>query len=477
MNVRTLIVVFTVVLSLSACNHSSSSKKAVKDPVDPVFDVSQFSAASASVDNPYFPLVPGTTYIFEGGTERIEVQVSHDTRVVEGLETVIVLDRAFDEGELVEETFDWYAQDNAGNVWYMGEDSVEIEDGEVVSTAGSWESGKDIDGVGFTAVAGIQMKAAPFTVGDTYLQEFYETVAEDMAQTVAVDVAVTLAAVSLPQDGMQSMFTTLQSLEWNPLAPDPVDTEEYKYFAPGFGLVQETDISGMEKVDLIEVHDQRFPDIDPQNFTNSTTIDNPYFPLVPGTTYRSETTVGEDEELIIVEVLADTRFILGIDCVVVRDRVYIDGDENTGLLLEDTSDWYAQDDDGNVWYMGEIAQNFDEDTGVFLNNDGSWESGVDGAMPGIQMLAEPRVGDSYRQEYLAGEAEDLAVIVASDVEITLEEGTTYSALIFKEWNPLEADSTEFKYFAPGVGFIREEKLDEAGDVAEAIELTSVEFTP
>lgn len=446
----------------------------VVDPVDPVFSAGSFTATSVEVDNPYFPLTPGMTYVFEGGTERVEVSVSHDTKTVLGIETVVVLDRSFDEGELVEETFDWYAQDTDGNVWYMGEDSVELEDGEIVSTAGSWEAGLDIDSTGANAVAGIQMKVAPFTVGDTYLQEFYATIAEDTAEIVALDVATTVGNVLLPENGMQSMFTTLQTLERNPLAADPISTEEFKYFAPGFGLVLETDTSGMERVELIEVRDDRLPDIDPQKFSNSTIIDNQYFPLVPGTTYRFETTVGDDEELVIVEVLSDTRFILGITTVVVRDRVYIDGDENTGLLLEDTEDWYAQDDDGNVWYMGEFVQNFDEDTGAFLNNDGSWEAGVDGAVPGIQMKADPRTGDSYRQEYLEGSAEDLAVIVDSDVEVMLADGTIYSTFKIKEWNPLEEDSTEFKYYAAGVGFIREEKLDEAGEVSEAVELTGVE---
>lgn len=481
MKAITKLAVWVVMLFLFACDGGSGSGLVVVppvppvvDPVDPVFSAGSFTETSTEIDNPYFPLTPGMTYIFEGGTERVEVSVSHDTRTVVGIETVVVLDRAFDEGELVEETFDWYAQDTNGNVWYMGEDSKEIEDGEIISTDGSWEAGQDIDATGANAVAGIQMKVAPFTVGDTYLQEFYATVAEDTAEIVALDVATTVGNVLLPEDGMQSMFTTLQTLERNPLADDPVSTEEFKYFAPGFGLVLETDTSGMERVELVEVLNDRLPDIDPQNFSNSTVIDNKYFPLVPGATYRFETIVGEDEELIIVEVFPDTRLVLGIDSVVVRDRVYIDGDENTGLLLEDTEDWYAQDDDGNVWYMGEFVLNFDEDTGAFLNNDGSWEAGVDGAVPGIQMKADPRTGDSYRQEYLEGSAEDLAAIVDSDVEVMLEDGTTYSTFKIKEWNPLEEDSTEFKYYAAGVGFLREEKLDEAGEVVEAIELTSVE---
>lgn len=120
--------------------------------------------------------------------------------------------------------------------------------------------------------------------------------------------------------------------------------------------------------------------------------------------------------------------------------------------------------------MGGEAKNFDEETGAFLNTNGSWEAGVNGANPGIQMKASPRVGDSYHQELLAGEAEDLATIVGINVALTLENGTSHNTLKVKEWNPLEADSIEFKYYAEGLGVIREEKLDVTGEVEKAIEL-------
>jgi hypothetical protein len=448
------------------------------DPPDPAFNVSNFDENSALIDNPYLPFLAGKGMIYEGlndegAAERVEISVSHEIRDILGVASAIVVDRAYQDGELVEETFDWYAQDKDGNVWYMGEDSKEYEDGEVVSSDGSWEAGKDVDDIGTVATAGIKMKAAPYIVGDTYLQEFYESVAEDKAEIIALDVDVIIEPVSLPGGGSESVFTTLQTLEWVPLDDDPVSTEEYKYFAPGIGLVLETDTSGSSQVALTALLDDTLPAIDPANFTSSTTIDNEFFPLAPGTTYRFETTVGEDEEFIILEVLSDTREVMGILSVVVRDRVYIDGDENTGLLIEDTFDWYAQDDAGNVWYMGEEVDNYDEDTGELLNHDGSWEAGVDGAQPGIQMKSSPRAGDSYHQEYLAGEAEDLAAVVATDVEVMLAGGDTYSTLKVKEWNPLEEDSIEYKYFAPGIGFILETKLDDNGEVEEAIEFTGL----
>jgi roadblock/LC7 domain-containing protein len=458
-----------IALALGACGNSSNKNRNT-DPAELTFDASLFDATSATVDNAYFPLTPGKTLIYEGEDETVEYSVSHDTRMVAGIEAAIVVDRAYDAGELVEETFDWYAQDIHGNVWYLGEESKEYENGVAISSDGSWETGKDIDGVGQNAVAGIKMKAAPFTVGDTYLQEYYPTVAEDMGEIIALDVPLSLDAVELEDESQQSSFTTLQTREWVPLDADPSSTEEYKYFAPGIGLVLETDISSGEEVQLVEVSDDSQPKIDVGDFSNPTLIDNPLFPLTIGDSYAYSTVTGADEEFILIEVLPDAKQVMGIDVVVVRDRVYIDGDNTTGLLIEDTHDWYAQDDEGNVWYLGEEVDNYDEDSGVFLNNDGAWEAGVDGALPGIVMKANPRVGDSYRQEFLAGEAEDLATIVASDLDVTLNNGDSYSGVFkFKEWTPLEEDSVEYKYFAPNVGFVREEKLDDVGAVEEAIE--------
>lgn len=472
---------------LAACGGSSNNTPAPTptpapaptDPEEAIFSVALFSEDSANVTNRYFPLKPGVSMVYEGlndegELERVEIGISHETRMVDGVLSRIVVDRAYVDGELEEETFDWYAQDMDGNVWYMGEDSVEIEDGEVISSAGSWESGLDIDGVGSIATAGVLMKAEPFTVGDTYQQEFYPGVAEDMAEILALDVSVDLDLVTLADGSQASNFITLQTLEWVPLDPDPAASEEHKYFAPGIGLVLETDTAGAQRVELKQIMDDTMPNLSPEDFSSPTLINNKFFPLVPGTTYRFITSEGEDEELILYEVLDETRDVMGISTRVVRDRVYIDGDEFSGILVEDTRDWFAQDDEGNVWYMGEEVDNYD-DNGVFSDNDGSWEAGVDGAQPGIQMKQNPLKGDSYHQEYLLGEAEDIAAIVSTNASTSLENGTAYTSLKVKEWNPLEEGSTEYKYYAAGVGFIREEKLDEAGEVEEAIELNSVEI--
>lgn len=207
------------------------------------------------------------------------------------------------------------------------------------------------------------------------------------------------------------------------------------------------------------------PDIDPDDFSASTRIDHPYFPLTPGTVwiYAGETEDGE--ERIEMEVLSDIRSVMGIDCVVAHDRVWEDGQ-----LVEDTFDWYAQDDDGNVWYMGEDSSEIED--GQVVNKHGSWEAGIDGALPGIIMQAQPRTGVDYYQEFYRGEAEDQAKVVARDETITIDLDTYDDVLRIEEWTRLEPGIAEHKSYAPGIGVILEEKV--AGGEGR-IEL--VEFRP
>jgi hypothetical protein len=141
------------------------------------------------------------------------------------------------------------------------------------------------------------------------------------------------------------------------------------------------------------------PVIDPADFTSI--IDNPYFPLTPGTTYVYEGDAGNGFEHIEMTVRDETKEIVGVQCAVVEDTVTIDGE-----VAEVTLDWYAQDKEGNVWYFGEDSKEYEN--GKVTSTQGSWEAGVDGAEPGIIMKAQPSVGEEYRQEYYAGEAEDMA---------------------------------------------------------------------
>lgn len=183
------------------------------------------------------------------------------------------------------------------------------------------------------------------------------------------------------------------------------------------------------------------PEINPRHF--SPNVDNCYFPLVIGRRLIYRANNGERTRF---TALAETFEVEGVECRIIRDIVS-EGD----ATIEDTDDWYAQHRNGDVWYLGEIARNFEDD--VLHDLHGSWRFGEDGALPGILMKARPRVGDVYRQEFLFGEAEDLAVVVAVNETVTVPAGTFTRCLKTEDWTPLEPGVTESKWYAPGVGFV------------------------
>ncbi|MGH2756950.1 MAG: hypothetical protein ACRDI3_04090, partial [Actinomycetota bacterium] len=203
------------------------------------------------------------------------------------------------------------------------------------------------------------------------------------------------------------------------------------------------------------------PHIDPADFV--ATIDNPYLPFEPGTTLFYEGTSEGEKETDEVFVTHETKEILGVTCVVVRDIVRADGE-----ITEKTFDWYAQDRFGNVWYFGEDSHEYEN--GKPINAAGSWEAGVDGALPGIVMLGDPQVGDRYRQEYYAGKAEDLGGILKLDASVTVPYGSFDSVLVTKDSTPLEPNVLEHKYYAPGVGLVMEQSMR---GPKEAFELVAV----
>lgn len=190
------------------------------------------------------------------------------------------------------------------------------------------------------------------------------------------------------------------------------------------------------------------PEVLPANFTSSTTLTNPYLLYEPGKKYIYEAQTGDGLERVEVQRLATTKVILGITCIVVNDKVWLDGS-----LVEDTDDWYAQDNDGNVWYMGEDVDNYNRD-GSLRDHAGSWEAGVDGAKPGIAMLANPQPGIAYRQEYYFNEAEDEAEVLELGLNVTVPLGTYNNCLKTQEWTALEPDVNENKFYAPGIGLVK-----------------------
>ena len=184
------------------------------------------------------------------------------------------------------------------------------------------------------------------------------------------------------------------------------------------------------------------PPIDPANFVME--IDNPYFPLVPGTTFIYESQNSPSKTKDVFAVTHNTRVIDGVTCVEVHDSVFTDG-----VLAEDTLDWFAQDKEGNVWYFGENTHELED--GLITTIDGSFMGGVDNDKPGIIMKAHPAVGDFYRQEFSLGNAEDEAESLSLDAVVTVPYGAFNHCLQSEETTPLEPDALEDKYYAPGVG--------------------------
>lgn len=178
-------------------------------------------------------------------------------------------------------------------------------------------------------------------------------------------------------------------------------------------------------------------------------VDNHYFPLVPGTTLVYRGMSDSEREVVTIEVTDETKEILGITCVVVKDTV-----EVAGEVHELTFDWYAQDVDGNVWYMGEDTKEFED--GKVASTEGSWEAGVDGALPGVIMPANPEVGLAYTQEHYAGEAEDKGKVVALGETVRVPLGSFDDVLVTEDWTPLEPRFLEHKHYAPGIGVVFEE---------------------
>ena len=194
-------------------------------------------------------------------------------------------------------------------------------------------------------------------------------------------------------------------------------------------------------------------------------IDNDRLPFHPGNTWVYESTGGGEVERIEVVVTEENRTVMGVSTTVVRDTVTVDGE-----MVEDTYDWYAQDQAGNVWYFGEDTAEYED--GEIVSTAGAWEAGVDGALPGIAMEADPTVGDSYRQEYYPGEAEDLAEVVRTGVSEEVGFGSFEDLVVIEEWTPLEPDVVEEKYYASGVGVVLETTVQGGSGRIELVSFTS-----
>jgi len=204
------------------------------------------------------------------------------------------------------------------------------------------------------------------------------------------------------------------------------------------------------------------PQIDPADFT--TTIDNPYLPFIPGTTWVYTGIKDGQRQRDVVAVTHWTKVIMGVTCVAVSDIA-----THTGELLEKTEDWYAQDSDGNVWYFGEDTAEYEN--GNVSTTEGSWQAGVKGAEPGIVMEARPAVPDSYRQEFYRGQAEDMAWVVDLASPAKAPYGTFQNALRTLEWSRLEPGVIDEKLYVAGVGVVLEIAQSGPKERAELVTFT------
>lgn len=185
-------------------------------------------------------------------------------------------------------------------------------------------------------------------------------------------------------------------------------------------------------------------ELDPAEFTVD--IDNPYWPMSPGTQweYREIDEEGAEVHVVVTVTTATKSVANGVTARVVRDSVTQDG-----VLIEDTFDWYAQDADGTIWYLGEDTAEFED--GEIASTAGSFEAGVDGALAGIIIPADPADDMKYRQEYYQGEAEDNGEILSTGEQVDVPAGHYDDVILTKDTITIEPDVVEYKLYARGVG--------------------------
>ncbi len=473
------------------------------------------------IDNRWLPFTPGTQLTLEGHANRgggplphtVTFTVTDLTKVIAGVRTRVVWDVDVNEGEVAEAELSFFAQDQDGNVWNLGEYPEEFDGGAFLGAPSTWFAGMD------GAEAGIHMRDFP-VVGQSWLQGYAPAISfldcAEVATTNQRDVCVPFACYP----------RTLLTRETSPL--DPEGGVQLKYHAPGVGIVQvgaENDPEG-ETLKLLRLEtlspaaleaarnealklDSRGyvvspvyaqtsemelppgvqrPSLPPPGTTPSGGAGGPAagvisqpgsaggqaspgpaqqeeidpddyrakvdHPLVPLTSVRLTRFRGREEGTeirVVSRVLKRTRRVAGVRVTIVAVREFEDGE-----LVERTEDYFAEDKKGRVWYFGETVDDIED--GRVVGHDGQWFAGRNGALPGLFMPAKPKVGQLFEQERAPGVAEDRSKVVRLNVEVTTPAGEFDECIKTRDFAPLD-DSTEFKFYCDGVGLVREQASD------------------
>ena len=204
------------------------------------------------------------------------------------------------------------------------------------------------------------------------------------------------------------------------------------------------------------------PASQPRKFVRQ--IDNPWLPFKSGMEWVYRGAKDGKPSRDVVRVTTATRMIDRVRCTAVSDRLYL-----RGKLAERTTDWYAQDSSGNVWYYGEATAELDA-KGRVKTTEGSWLAGVHGARPGIVMPAHPRVGQTFRQEYYKGHAEDHFQVLSVSSTVRVPFVASKHALLTKEWTPLEPDVLDHKVYVRGIGMVKEQTVKGGDERAVLVSL-------
>jgi hypothetical protein len=479
---------------------------------DPEFALEDIETATfdnpTEINNKYFPLTPGTEYVYEGFTQEGGKQIPHSiiftvtdlTKEVLGTQTVVAYILDYSDGELVEAEIAFYAQDNEGNVWFMGEYPEVYEFGEVVE-APAWIPG--LKG----AKAGIVMKADPQLGMPSYAQGWGPAVGwSDRGRVVALG-----EQVCVPADCYQDALITEEFSQREP------DALQVKHYAPGVGnvkvdwkgedttkeileLISMTQLSpdGMAEVRAAALELEQsalenskevyaatapleyapdptavaeFKEFDPANFSNPTQIDNIWMPLQPGMRWVHEGTAVDDEGNSFIRRIDFTVTDLTKEIAGVKTVVAWIVDYNDGEIIEKEVAFYAQDDDGNVWYFGEHPEEYED--GEFVTAT-PWIHGIEDARAGIKMMADPQLGiPKYFQGWgPAVDWSDYSQIDQVGQETCVEVDCYKDVLVIAESSLGEVDAYQLKFYAPSVGEVR---VGWKGEDATQEELELIEF--